>query len=484
MLSKSNYLEGINCKKSLWFSKFNQELRKNNEQKQYRFEIGNKVGSLAREYFGRGFQPKSKYYEIEMAFKETFDYINNGGKLIYEGMGFNKDKKVFALADILIKQNNEWELIEVKSSTSIKDYHVDDLSFQYYVFKSLGLNITKLSVLHLNKNYSKGDKIEISKLFFKSDITDEVLKNGNLISLHIRELIEILSLKKEPKIEVGSHCKDCQYREHCWRDYPKYNIYNIFNGKKAEEIQKKNNSVDIKKLSPREYPKGNKLIDINAFLSGNIFIDKKEIKKFINTLVYPYNFLDFETFGPAIPILKNSKPYENLPFQFSLHIQENENDAIKHFEYINKKIKDFRLEFAEKLLKNIKSTGSVIVYNQSFEKNVISSLAKLFPEIKNDLLNINNRMVDLLKPFRSRNLYSPEQNGSASIKNVLPVFTNKTYENLDIKDGMEVSINYEIFFNNELTSKEKDIFFQDALKYCKLDTYAMIDLLKVLKNKI
>ena len=171
-------------------------------------------------------------------------------------------------------------------------------------------------------------------------------------------------------------------------------------------------------------------------MSGNIFIDKNEIKKFINTLVYPYNFLDFETFGPAIPILKNSKPYENLPFQFSLHIQENENDAIKHFEYINKKIKDFRLEFAEKLLKNIKYTGSVIVYNQSFEKNVISSLAKLFPEIKKDLLNINNRMVDLLKPFRSRNLYSPGTNGSASIKNVLPVFTNKTYENLDIKDGI------------------------------------------------
>ena len=161
-LSKSNYLDGLNCKKSLWLSLHKIELCKDDDFKDYRFEIGNKVGLSAREYFGKGFQPKSPYYEVENAFKETFDYINDGGKLIYEGVGFNKAEGIIALADILIKDNDSWELIEVKSSTGVKDYHVEDLSFQNHVFKSLGLNVTKLSVLHLNKNYQRGDQIDVN----------------------------------------------------------------------------------------------------------------------------------------------------------------------------------------------------------------------------------------------------------------------------------------------------------------------------------
>ena len=483
-LSKSNYLDGLNCKKSLWLSLHKIELCKDDDFKDYRFEIGNKVGLLAREYFGKGFQPKSPYYEVENAFKETFDYINDGGKLIYEGVGFNKAEGIFALADILIKDNDSWELIEVKSSTGVKDYHVEDLSFQNHVFKSLGLNVTKLSVLHLNKNYQRGDQIDVNKLFLKSDVTKKVLQKGNIISLQIAELIETLSVKNEPIVDIGSHCKECQFKEYCWKGLPKYNIYNVFSAKKAEEVHRNNNSIDIKELDIKDYPKGNKLVDVNSYLSGDVFVNKKEIKKFLDTLIFPYYFLDFETFGPAIPIFKNSKPYENIPFQFSLHIQENENSEIKHVEYISKDKKDFRLEFAETLLKSIKKTGSVIVYNQSFEKNVISSLSDIFPEIKHDLLKINERMIDLLRPFRSRHLYSPKQNGSASIKAVLPTFTNESYDDLEIQGGMEVSINFEKYFLGELKKENVNIFFNNALKYCKLDTLAMYKLLKVLQTYV
>ena len=150
---------------------------KDDDFKDYRFEIGNKVGLSAREYFAKVFKLKSPYYEVENAFKETFDYINDGEKLIYEGVGFNKAEGIFALEDILIKDNDS-ELIEVKSSTRCQDYHIEDLSFQNHVFKSLGLNITKLSVLHLNKTYFRGDEIDVKKLFVKSDVTKKVLQKG------------------------------------------------------------------------------------------------------------------------------------------------------------------------------------------------------------------------------------------------------------------------------------------------------------------
>ena len=483
-ISKSQFLVGLDCKKALWLSKNRKDLDTGPDASaEYRYQVGNEVGEIAQQFFGNGYQNQRKYFEIVEAYKETAERIGEGVTLLYEGLAIHSKNKAHARADILRQiEDGSWELYEVKSSTSAKDYHIDDLSFQLMVFKDFGLNIKKIGVLHLNKDYMRKKDIEIKYLLKVSDVTESVLAQQSDISQKVEDILSVYYSEHEPSIDIGSHCKDCSYKEYCWREKPKYNIFNIYRGSKAEKIYKNNASVAIEDLSKDDYPKGNKRIDVQSYLTNQIYLDKEKLSNFLDQIEFPIFYLDFETFSPAIPLFLDTKPYQNIPFQLSLHIEENTGGVLKHKKYLHKQKSDPRPLFAETLIEICQKKGTILVYNRSFEMNIIKTLAESFPHIKDDLLALNDRMVDLLEPFRSRYVYSYKQMSSASIKKVLPAFTNKSYNNLAIQDGLSASIKYEDFFNKRMTGGELEAYWEAVDKYCELDTMGMVDLLKSIRT--
>ncbi len=483
-ISKSEYLTGLYCPKALWLQRNRKDLLGEPDiGSQYRFDVGKDIGEKIKEYLGPGFESKLKHYDIEKAAEETFEKIEKGCKLIYEGTAIHSRSKAYARADVLIgDEDDQWELIEVKSSTGKKPYHIDDLSFQYMVFKNNGLNIKSISVMHLNKTYALEKNIKNISLFKKSDVTKEVTERQIQTEDMSQRIINKCFSKEAPIVEFGLPCKHCEFFEHCWKNIPRYNIYNVFNSSKADRVYKKNQSAKIEDISLEDLPSGKKRVDVNSYLLGKTYTDKVSIRKFVNGLEFPLFFLDFETFSPAIPLFEKANPYNHIPFQFSLHIQRKEVGQLLHNEFLHKERSDPRRNFAETLLKYTESKGSILVYNKNFEMNIIKSLGNIFPDLKSDLLYLNTRMIDLLLPFRSRWLYSPKQEGSSSLKKVLPAFTDQGYSDLNISDGLEASIKYEKFFNNLLDENEIEEFWKNVLEYCRYDTTAMVDVLKILKS--
>lgn len=239
-------------------------------------------------------------------------------------------------------------------------------------------------------------------------------------------------------------------------------------------------SYDIKNIPQKLFPTGAKVTDINCHQENKTHIDKDKIKGWLRGLQYPLYFLDYETLMPAIPLFESTRPYQQIPFQFLLHIQNNLDDELQHFEYLHKEKSDPREEFIKKLIEVCGNSGSIICYNQSFEKTRNKELAEDFPQYAESLEAINRRVVDLMEPFQKRFIYSPKQQSSVSIKAVLPAFTELNYKEMGIADGSEAMGAYLNFIKGKIADEAK--LMEDLSAYCKLDTYAMVELVKTLWN--
>jgi hypothetical protein len=222
------------------------------------------------------------------------------------------------------------------------------------------------------------------------------------------------------------------------------------------------------------------LIDRAAYLNKSLHIEPENIQEWLNTLEYPLYYLDYETVQCAIPMFDDAKPYSQIPFQFSLHIQNTPDAEPRHIEFLHQERSDPRRALAEALVKSCGEKGSIVVYNQAFEMTRNKELAELFPDLAADLLAINERVIDQLIPFRSRALYSYKQKSSASIKYVLPAFSDLSYKGMNIANGGEAMSKYLAFLEGSQTEEESKQMFADLLKYCGQDTFAMVLLMKVL----
>ena len=485
-LSKSQYVKGLQCPKALWFNKFRKDLKpKVKAATQARFDTGKEIGLLAQDYYPGGIEVAGDYRQVSGAEKLTLQFIEEGHTLLYEATAISPVDGSHARIDILrkVKGLEAWDLIEVKSSTQVKDYHIDDMSFQYHAFSSAGYQINKCYMMLIDNTYIRSGEIDVQSLFKLEDISDQVHQKQKNMMSHVEKLLIALDLKTEPKEEIGARCNkpfECDYKSHCWKKVPEYSIFNIFSAKKSDAIVKITKSYEVKDIPFKFVPGGTKQIDIEAFLTGHIMEDKVSINAFVRDLEYPLYYLDYETISPAIPLFDESRPYEQIPFQFSLHVQEKKSAKLQHHEFLFRKKSDPRKELIESLIKLCGSNGSIIVYNRWFELSCNMILGEAFPAYAEDLDKINNRMVDLLIPFRKRWLYSPTQNGSASIKAVLPAFSTLDYKELEIAGGSDASSQYEVFLKGNLSSQDTDSLFENLSKYCSLDTYAMVLLIKKL----
>lgn len=482
MISKSQYIKGKQCTKALWYHHHRKDLLpKKDDKAEGRFETGREVGELARQLFPGGMLVDSKPWEIEQSLQLTQELIQQDASVIYEAAALAPDG-AYARADILVKTDTDaWNMVEVKSSTSVKDYYLDDASMQYYAFTQAGYKIDRCLILHINNSYVRHGELDLVALFIQADITDQVHAQQPAIPALVASLRALISQAHEPQIAIGPQCSapfDCDYQYHCWKDVPEYSIFDVLTAKKAFELAAATGSYQVKDIPTGNIPKGAKSIDLRCYLENTSHADKTKLQEFLKPLQYPLYYLDFETLGPAVPMYDGTKAYQPVPFQFSLHI-EHAADNLESKGYLHWQRTDPREEFVEQLLKQCGTSGPIIVYNKAFEAGCITALAEFFSQYATALLSLNVRMVDLLVPFKQRWLYHPKQNGSASIKAVLPAFTGKSYDELDIAEGSAASEQYMAFMLGKLNVQESEKLYSDLIAYCEMDTYSMVELMRI-----
>lgn len=484
VLSKSQYLKGKQCPKALWYQHHRKDLLPElDSTAEARFEAGREVGELARQRFPGGQLIDCKAWEIEESLEQTQTLVRNGTSIIFEAAACAADG-AYARVDILVRNAaGNWDIVEVKSSTGVKEYHLDDAALQYYAFTQAGYTIDRCRILHINNNYVRQGALDVQSLFADIDITGHVLAQQVSISTLVASLRSLIAQPDEPAIDIGPQCNtpfECNYQHHCWREVPDYSVFNVLQADKAFAQAVASGSYLVKNIPHAQIPKG-KLLDVQCYLSNAPNIESGKLREFTRFLEFPIYYLDFETIGPAVPLYDGTRPYQAIPFQFSLHI-EHAPDKLESKGYLHWHQTDPREEFTEALLAECGTSGPIIVYNKTFEAGCVKQLAEVFPQHTEALLALNERMVDLLVPFKQRWLYHPKQNGSASIKAVLPAFTGKSYEELDIAEGSAASDKYLAFMRGKLTEAEKEKLYSDLIAYCELDTYAMVELMRLIRT--
>jgi len=484
-ISKSQYLKGRQCPKALWYYRHRRDLYPEiPESKQRLFDSGHEVGQLAQTYFENGIEITEKYYQIDKAIASTMRAVNHGYAAVFEATACSRDG-AYSRIDILNKVagSEEWDLVEVKQSTGIKDYHLDDMALQRYAFQGAGYQIRSSILMHVNNQYVRRGQLDPRGLFTLQDCTQWVENRLAHIPGTVTDLLDILNTAVEPDIEIGEHCKDpfeCDYTHHCWKHVPDYSVYNIFKGSQLQEMLARG-ILDVADIPAGVDIPGRKKIDVDACRRQAVYADQASINDFLNALTYPVYYLDYETIFPAIPIYDNSSPYQQIPFQFSLHIQESKGADLKHIAFLHTQPGDPRPDFINALIEGCGRKGTVLVYNIGFESRINRELGQAFPRYQLELENINARMIDLLVPFRSRHLYHPDMMGSASLKSVLPAFVpDLNYDDLTIADGETASAMYLNCLRDSVPDSEKAVIYKNLRKYCALDTLAEVRLLDVL----
>jgi hypothetical protein len=489
-LSKSLYTKGIQCPKALWLKKYKPSvLTPPDEQAQAIFETGNEVGDLACSLFPHGKEVQySKEFDSMIA--TTKEYLKEGISHIYEAT-FSYGG-ILIMVDILkVHEDKTISIYEVKSSTEVKEIYLHDVSIQYYVLENLGFKISSANVVHINSDYIRADELDINELFKIVDVIREVQTLQQNIPTILKQFETYLNDKQtEPNIDIGKHCNkpyECDAKEYCWKtqsQIPDYSIFNIFNlgSKKQIELYSKG-IVNIDDI-PHDFDlTANQKQAVENYKSKFTYIDTSSIKEFLKDITYPIYHLDFETYQQAIPQFKGIKPFEQIPFQYSLYIQH-EDGTITHKEYLSQDSVDSRYDLALKLCVDIPSDVTVLAYNMSFEKGVIKRLASNYEDLREHLLSINENMQDLMIPFQKKWYVTPDMKGSYSIKYVLPALVpefEKAYKELDgVQNGSQAM---NAFANlGKLNDAEKQKMRTSLLEYCKLDTLAMVKILKKLKE--
>ncbi|MBN1281913.1 MAG: DUF2779 domain-containing protein [Alphaproteobacteria bacterium] len=516
-LSKSDYLLGVKCPSALWYKKYCPDLKPDKPKNESVLKSGTEVGELARKRFAGGILIDADSWTDE-ALQKTSDIMSGSApvvffrdyyetkdseaesdnEIVYEGVVSTQTGE-YCASDIL-RNNNDgtWDLIEVKSTTSLKnqgvgprggarkDSHIVDISFQRYVFEKAGIKINRCIIMTLNKEYVRHGDLDLNQLFIEHDVTNEI---DELITIerNINHLREILAGPELGIAITKTKCQntfyECPFLSHCWKNVPKYSVFNAFAAPDCDRIYNQYGTADITKIS--EEPKSEiKKLEIECFLNNSEHVDKNALKQFVNNLQYPLYFLDYESINSPVPLFDNSHPYQQICFQFSLHVLEKPGAELKHYEFLYDKPTDPRPELIKKLIEYCGDSGSIIVYYQPFEKTRNKEMADAFPKYADDLLAINDRIIDLIIPFKQHHLYSHKQNGSASIKKTLPAFTKLSYEGMEIANGAQASEQFLNFINGKQTPTDTQNMLTALSKYCEQDTFAMVELLRVIEEYI
>ncbi len=485
-LSKSGYLSGLQCPKLLWFQCNRADLfPAPDDATCAAFDEGREVGELARRSFPGGIFATAYSAHPELCGAQREGALRTRHTLFEPACTFSD---AYARADILIPvEEEQWDLREVKATTSVEDVHIQDLAFQAHVFADSGVKLRRSLLAHLNRDYVRCGAIDVRHLFIVEDVTQAVAEECGNVAEHIDELQSVIRQQVPPEINIGRHCDhpyECPMKSMCWASLPEHNVVELHRGKRkafsllAEGISRIVDIPSSVSLTPLQ------TIQRHAIEEGRPRVDRTALGRFVAKLKYPVHFLDFETYQTAIPRHDGTRPYQQIPFQFSLHLQRAPGAPVEHRAWLADGAEDPRREFLRNLHAAVETEGSLLVYNAAFEKRVLRECAEAFPENAGWIKDATSRIVDLLEPFRSFHFYAPEQHGSVSLKSVLPALTGQGYEDLQIHNGTTASLAFMRIAFSDVSEEEQRRIRRHLEDYCGLDTSGMVEIVDALRRLV
>ncbi len=484
-ISKSKFLQGLQCPKLIWSSYNAKHLFPTvDDALQAVFDQGHEVGAFAKRMFSNGVEIDTAPTDFEGAIQLTQKHLASRRPIFEATLSANGG---YARADILNPVGkNEWDIIEVKSTTSLKDVHIPDLAFQAWVFTEAGITIRRCYLCHINNQFVRHGEIDPKEFFTLRDVTAEVTEFSRDLEEQVSQMGTTIRAAKCPDIQIGKQCDSpytCALHDHCWSFLPPHNVLDLYDDKKGRGWDLLKRGV----LRIADIPAGYSLsakqeIQRTTAISGKPHANPIQIQTFLTGLQYPLHFLDFETFSSAIPLFNGTRSYEQIPFQFSLHIVREAGAKPEHHKFLSESRNDPRAAFMCQLKSSIKPLGSIVVFNAPFEKSRMKECAEALPQYASWVTGVNGRIVDLLNPFKAFNFYHPDQCGSASMKLVLPALTGKDYRSLEIQEGGVASREFLRVTFGDVTESERKRVRHSLEKYCGQDTEGMIWILDALRG--
>ncbi len=486
MLSKSSYLKSLQCPRYLWLWEHRREEMKTplDMGSEWMIEEGRLVEEAARTLFPTGTYIKSFH---ERGAEQTREFMDAGHHCLFQATALGDD--LLAMADILRfdPAREVWDIFEVKSTTQVKNEHVHDVAFQKLAFERAGYTIGNSAVIHINRDYVRNGSLDVSAFLTIEDVSEPVSEIADTVEAGTMFAKTILALTEEPPLtKFPCHCspKDCPCPLHCFPGLPPQSVFYLrgITTKKARSLYESGirNIVEI--------PEGTRLNktqekQVLATKQGAPIIDRDAIAKTLESLTYPLYFFDYETFSSAIPPFENFKPGQVMPFQYSLHILRSPDAELEHVEHLAPAYGNTIPDLIAALRSHIGENGTIIVWNKGFEMGCNDEMGLLYPTDAPFLKSVNDRIFDLMEIFTKQYYVDAQFNGSCSIKKVLPVLVPAlSHKDLDISEGMAASLSWYRMFDSRKSVEERERTRQNLLEYCKLDTFAMVEIFRYLKN--
>jgi len=481
-LSKSRVLAGLQCHKLLWWTVHEPgapELEPDIAT-QGVMDRGTRVGELARSYVPGGVLIDLPYNAYPERFARTDELLHGGAPAVYEA-SFNADG-VYTAVDILKREERGFRLIEVKSTTSVKEQHIPDVAVQTHVLRQNGLEIIGAEVMHLNRECAHPD---LSNLFVRSDVSDAVHAAERNVPAWIAEQLNVLQ-SSLPDVTTGPHCTTpyvCPFMARCWPSLPPHHVSTLYRLRQQRALELDEQGYRIIDDLPDDVPLG-AIADRQrrAIREGRIIVEPT-LARSLDVFVPPIAFIDFETVCLAVPVWNGCRPYDNVPVQFSCHVQDTDG-SVAHHEWLTEGPEDPRPQLAAALIHACASARTVVAYNTVFERKRIEEIAAAFPAFAPQLLSIAARLLDLL-PIVRNHVYHPQFDGGFSLKKVLPALVPElSYDGLPIADGGTASIELErlMFSGDGLDAEATKQLRSDLLRYCHQDTWGLVKLLEFLRH--
>lgn len=483
-LSKSRFIKGLQCHKALWLQTHRPDLQDEvSASQQVVFDAGTNVGILAQSLYPDGVEIPFEGLSVPEQLAMTQDEIKKGTKTIYEA-AFSFDN-VFVKVDILHKGRGGWELYEVKGATEAKEVYLNDIAVQYYVASGAGIKVKKAALVYIDNSYVREGEIDVQGLFAIQNVTKTILEKQPFVVKELKSMRAILK-KDVPAIDIGPHCSDpyaCSFQGHCWAHIPSPSVFDFADLGKPDGFKYYKQGIIKMEDVPRDSLGWRQQLQFDGTLHQKNVIDKKAVQAFIDSLWYPLAFMDFETTCMTpVPLFDGTRPFQSVPFQYSLHWFESPKSKLNHSEFLATGKGDPQKQFLTTLLDSMPKDACVLTWNKGFEGKVLRALADRFPKYRKRIQVIIENLVDLMAPFRSKQIYNWQFEGSYSIKAVLPALIPElSYDSLNISDGGTAAESWLKMINTGNTEEQEQIN-RDLLEYCHLDTLAMVKILEKMKK--
>ena len=478
-LTKTQILAGLQCEKRLYFILHHPEWAKKTRSTAA-------ITGLVVQHHARLEFPDGLLIERGSAETSPFELTRQclqdpAVKTLFEAAFRNERLLVFV--DVMTRAGEAWDLIEIKSGTRVKDDHLDDVAIQILAIDQAAIPLNRIYLMHINCDFVYQGGQDYTGLFVREDITEPVQRNLSATAGYVERMMTVAA-GPEPVRHVGSHCNKpypCEFKAYCEQHDAEYPVSLLPNAAAVIEKLLNQGVTDVRDIPP-DMLSSETHQRIRRITYQGVPELLPAAAEELKVVAYPRYYLDFECIQFAIPIWEGTHPYDQLPFQWSCHIQA-QDDSLTHHEFLDVSGNDPRRDFAIAMIAVCGEEGPIVVYNQSFEKRIIKELATAFPDLSDKLLALNARIVDLL-PIVKRNYYHPRMKGSWSIKSVLPCLVPELrYSELgEVQDGIQAQQAYFDLTGDELATEEKASLRNDLLEYCKLDTYAMVAIVEKLSG--